>query len=188
MNARKASALRITGGILKGRTIPVPPGIIRPAMDKMRESVFAVLGDLSGLSFLDLFSGSGIVALEAASRGASHIEAVESDKYKLKKLIGNCSVSPVHIQCHLMPVELFINRASRAYNFIFCDPPFAYKYKNDLIVRITTSCLMTGNSLLLLHRQKKETAALHAKQLFFELQDSRIFGNSVVDFYKKNTN
>ena len=62
--------MRITGGTLCGRRIEMPDGIIRPAMDRMRESVFAILGDLSGRSFLDIFSGSGIIALEAASRGA----------------------------------------------------------------------------------------------------------------------
>jgi 16S rRNA (guanine966-N2)-methyltransferase len=64
--------MRITGGKYRGRIVEVPKGTleIRPAMDRMRESVFAVLGDLSGLSFLDLFSGSGIIAMEAASRGA----------------------------------------------------------------------------------------------------------------------
>jgi 16S rRNA (guanine(966)-N(2))-methyltransferase RsmD len=81
--------MRITGGTLKGRRIEVPRGIIRPAMDRMRESIFAVLGDLSGLSFLDIFSGSGIIALEAASRGAGPVEAVEMDPHKRKTLIKN---------------------------------------------------------------------------------------------------
>ena len=89
--------MRITGGTLKGRTIPVPPGVIRPAMDRMRESVFAVLGDLSGSSFLDLFSGSGIIILEAASRGAVYLEAVEADRIKWKTLISNVSLSSFSI-------------------------------------------------------------------------------------------
>ena len=57
--------MRITGGALAGRIIRCPDGIIRPAMDRMRESVFAILGDLSGASWLDMFSGSGTVAIEA---------------------------------------------------------------------------------------------------------------------------
>ncbi|HOX18306.1 MAG TPA: RsmD family RNA methyltransferase, partial [Spirochaetales bacterium] len=67
--------MRVTGGSLAGRTLKVPKGPldIRPAMDRMRESVFAVLGDLSGMSFLDLFAGSGVLGLEAASRGASRV-------------------------------------------------------------------------------------------------------------------
>ena len=72
--------MRITGGELKGRIIKCPDGIIRPAMDRMRESVFAVLGPLNGASFLDLFSGSGTIAIEAVSRGASSVELVEKDR------------------------------------------------------------------------------------------------------------
>ena len=59
--------MSITGGELRGRTIKCPDGVIRPAMDRMRESLFSILGDLSGKSFLDLFSGSGTIAIEAVS-------------------------------------------------------------------------------------------------------------------------
>ena len=186
--SQKSSVLRITGGNLKGRTISVPPGIIRPAMDKMRESLFAVIGDISGASFLDLFSGSGIIVLEAASRGALHLEAVESDRQKLHTLIDNCSLSAIRIYCHLLPVELYIKRASRSFDFIFCDPPFMYRYKNDLLLRIGMSKLMNETSLLMIHHPKKEISDLQAKDNFLVLQESRVYGNSVVGFFKKNLN
>ena len=76
--------MRITGGKLKGRIIKCPDGVIRPAMDRMRESVFAILGDLTGKSWLDLFSGSGTIAIEAVSRGASSVELCEKDRIKVK--------------------------------------------------------------------------------------------------------
>ncbi len=71
--------MRVTGGMYRGRRIDCPPGDIRPAMDRMRVSLFAVLGDLSGTSFLDLFSGSGVIGVEAASRGAAPVVLVERD-------------------------------------------------------------------------------------------------------------
>ena len=80
--------MRITGGKLKGRIIECPDGIIRPAMDRMRESVFSILGDLTGKSWLDLFSGSGTIAIEAASRGANPIELCEKDKIKVNTLLN----------------------------------------------------------------------------------------------------
>src|SRR5215469_6325721 len=126
-----AATLRITGGTLCGRRIKVPDGVIRPSMDQMRESVFACLGDLSGKSFLDLFSGSGIIALEAASRGAAYIEAVESDPLKRKILLENVSISPVRINCRFISCELYVLRAKRQFDFIFLDPPFPYQYKWD---------------------------------------------------------
>ena len=183
--SQKEPVLRITGGSQQGRTIPVPPGIIRPAMNKMRESVFSIIGDLSGASFLDLFSGSGIIALEAASRGALYLEAVESDKKKQKTLISNCSIAAVGIQCRFMPVELYIKRSKRAFDYIFCDPPFAYKYKEELLISIASSVLMNETTVLMIHREKKEMFALQSNQINLNLQYSRYYGNSVVDFFCK---
>jgi len=186
--AHRASLLRITGGNLKGRTIKIPPGIIRPAMDKMRESLFAVLGDLSGASFLDLFSGSGIISLEAASRGAAHLEAVESDKLKSKILISNAALSPVHIYCHFITAELFIKQArKKSFDYIFCDPPFDYRYKDELILNIGLSPLMGKTSLLMIHHPKKEKINLLNVQNILALKENRLYGNSRIDFFQKKT-
>ena len=83
--------MRITGGKYCRRNVVCPPGVIRPAMDRMRESLFSILGDLTGCSFLDLFSGSGCVAIEAASRGASQIHLVEMDRGKKATIEKNLS-------------------------------------------------------------------------------------------------
>jgi len=178
-------ALRITGGSLKGRTIQVPAGVIRPAMDKMRESIFAILGDLSGASFLDFFSGSGIIAMEAASRGASYLEAVESDRLKRKTLVTNTNLSPVRIRCRFMPAELYIRRAKRSFDYIFCDPPFEYQYKTELTDAIGSSPLMSKDSLLMFHRPKTENFYQRDTRKNLLRQETRFYGNSAVDFFKK---
>jgi len=151
----------------------------------MRESVFACLGDLSGQSFVDIFTGSGIIALEAASRGASYIEAVENDPQKRKTLLHNVAISPVRIHCRFLSAELYVRRAKRVFDIIFLDPPFPYQYKWELMARIAVSPLASAGSLMLLHRprqdyQKEEIEALHK-------QDSRAYGRSVVDFFKVKT-
>jgi len=167
---------------LCGRLVQVPAGIIRPSMDKMRESVFASLGDLSGKSFLDIFSGSGIIALEAVSRGASPVEAVENDPAKRKTLLENVSLSPVRIQCRFISAELYVKRGKLPFDLIFLDPPFPYQYKWELVSRIAASSLVSCGSVILMHRprqdyQKENIAAL-------ERTDSREYGRSVVDFFK----
>jgi 16S rRNA (guanine(966)-N(2))-methyltransferase RsmD len=173
--------MRITGGALRGRQVKVPEGIIRPAMDRMRESVFASLGDLSGLSFLDLFSGSGIIALEAASRGAAYIEAVEMDSLKRKILLENVQISPVRINCRFMAAELYVKRAKRPFDLIFCDPPFPYKFKWQLVEAVSLSKLMIPGSRLLLHRPREDYPEKIPAKLI--KKDSREFGRSVVDFF-----
>jgi 16S rRNA (guanine(966)-N(2))-methyltransferase RsmD len=176
--------VRITGGLLKGRKVSVPPGIIRPSMDRMRESVFASLGDISGLSFLDIFTGSGIIALEAASRGASPVEAVEQDKQKMKILLENVSISSCRINCHLMPAELFIKRAKNSFNIIFLDPPFPYKYKWELVENIAACQLSLNGTKILIHRPRNDF--LNKPISYIEKYDVREYGRSVVDFFTVN--
>jgi 16S rRNA (guanine(966)-N(2))-methyltransferase RsmD len=151
-------------------------------MAQMRESVFASLGDLYGKSFLDIFSGSGIIALEAASRGAGPVEAVENDPLKRKTLLENVSISPVRIHCRFISAELYVQRGKVPFDFVFLDPPFPYKYKWELLSRIAASQLVSRGSAVLMHRprqdyQKENIAAL-------ERTDSREYGRSTVDFFK----
>jgi 16S rRNA (guanine(966)-N(2))-methyltransferase RsmD len=151
-------------------------------MDQMRESVFACLGDLGGHSFLDIFSGSGIIALEAASRGADYIEAVKNDPLKWNTLLKNVSIAPVKIHCRFISAELYVKRAKKTFDFIFLDPPFPYQYKWDLLSRIAASPLVSVDSEVLLHRPNKERPS--GGLLPLERLDSREYGRSVVDFFK----
>ena len=178
--------MRITGGILKGRNVEVPPGIIRPSMDKMRESVFSILGDLNGLCFLDIFSGSGIIALEAASRGATYIEAVESDPLKRKILLKNVSISPVRINCRFISAELYIQRVKRPFNVIFLDPPFPYRFRWELMQKLSVSTAVSDETIIIIHRPRKDLQKEVIEYL--KLKDSREFGNSTVDFYNFKNN
>ena len=142
--------MRITGGKLKGRIIKCPDGVIRPAMDRMRESVFAILGDLTGKSWLDLFSGSGTIAIEAVSRGASSVELCEKDRIKVNTVLENVSVTEkecgVKIQCHFMPVEYFIKRCKSQFDYIFFDPPFPYKFNEQLIADLVETDLIESET------------------------------------------
>jgi 16S rRNA (guanine(966)-N(2))-methyltransferase RsmD len=151
-------------------------------MDQMRESVFACLGDISGLSFLDIFSGSGIIALEAASRGASYIEAVENDPLKRKILLKNVNISPVRVQCHFISAELYVQRAKRSFDYIFMDPPFPYQYKWELVARIAASTLVSQETIILLHRPRQDYQKEEIPLLF--KTDCREYGRSVVDFFR----
>jgi 16S rRNA (guanine(966)-N(2))-methyltransferase RsmD len=155
-------------------------------MDRMRESVFATLGDLEECPFLDLFSGSGIIALEAASRGANPVEAVEKDPVKWKTLLRNVALAPERIQCRFMPAEQYIRRARRSFGVIFCDPPFAYRFKGELVRSIAASPLVRSGSWLLVHRPEEDFYLDNLGDAFFsggvEREASKRYGRSVVDF------
>src|SRR2546422_4878742 len=89
--ARYNPRMRIIGGEARGRPIRTPAGReTRPALDRVRESVFAILGErLEGASVLDLFAGAGGFGLEAVSRGAHRVVFVERDPAALRVLERN---------------------------------------------------------------------------------------------------
>lgn len=178
--------MRITGGKLKGRNIHCPDGVIRPAMDKMRESFFAVLGPLDGKSFLDLFSGSGTIAIEAVSRGAESVVLCEKDKIKIGTLLENVSiiesVTNQKIECKFMAVELFLKRCKKKFDVIFCDPPFPYKFHEQLVEIVSSRNLLTEDGVLLIHRPSERKMADKIANLC--KKDTRVYGHSILEFYK----
>jgi 16S rRNA (guanine966-N2)-methyltransferase len=177
--------MRITGGIYCGRTIELPSAQleIRPAMDRMRESVFAVLGDLTGMSFLDLFSGSGILALEAASRGANPVMCVERDRAKFPVLLKNVAIAEQRIECKAQPVELFLVRNRIPFDIAFLDPPFPYAYKIDLLKALTSGPNLKDGGLALIHFPKEDRLPETVGTL--AVVDERVYGRSIVRFYRK---
>jgi len=82
-----------------------------------------------------------------------------------------------------MSAELFVKRAKRSFDIIFCDPPFPYRFKRQLVLSIANSPLMTENSLLLIHRPREDH--FDDPPLPLTLEDRREYGRSIVDFYRK---
>lgn len=143
--------MRVTGGIYKGRTVKMPPGTVRPTMDRMRESFFGMLGPLDGLRFLDLFGGSGIVAIEAVSRGARSAVTVERDRKNARVLRENIGLAEGKVEAVFLPVERFVRGAKEAFDIIYIDPPFRYAYSADLLDRIGRSRTVHETTLVLIH-------------------------------------
>lgn len=177
--------MRVTGGIYSGRQVKCPKGIIRPSMDRMRESVFSILGNLEGLSFLDMFSGSGIIGIEAASRGAEPVVLVEKDFIKKNVIKENISFVESEISLRLMSVERYIQcMPDGSFNLIFLDPPFPRQKKKDLIYKIGESELLNENGILMIHYPQEDN--LNEEQFEkFDLIDERKYGRSIVLFYRK---
>jgi 16S rRNA (guanine966-N2)-methyltransferase len=174
--------MRITGGSYRGRVVSCPPGVIRPAMDRMRESLFAVLGDLTGCSFLDLYAGSGVVGIEAASRGAEPVVFVEKDPGKRAVLVKNTSFLTQARQIHIMPVERYLARQSARFDFIFLDPPFGQKGTEEVLRTIMARGTLAEQGLLLAHLPREQLPAEPPEGL--RLADRRDYGRSVLLFYR----
>jgi len=159
--------VRVTGGLYRGRTLQVPPRDIRPVTDRMREALFNVLAArgvvLEGTSFLDLFSGSGCMAVEAASRGAAAVDLVERDARKRPYLERNTSFVEAEVKIHVMPSERYLARVRRlqstGWDLVFADPPYAYRHKPALLAAVAACAGVRAGALVAVHTPAGEVLA-----------------------------
>lgn len=119
----------VTGGHLRGRTLlaPVPEGV-RPTSSRTREALFSILGqDLAGLSFLDVFGGTGAIALEAASRGAAPVTVTERAPLALATIAANIATMKVAIDVRPLDATTLVSPEGTPKleaDIVYLDPPF----------------------------------------------------------------
>lgn len=119
--------VRIIGGHWRSRLITFPEqSDLRPTPDRIRETVFNWLGqDLSGLSCLDLFAGSGALGFEAASRGAKQVVMVDADAKIYRALHENKEkLQAAQVELVRMNALNFMVSDVRQFDVIFLDPPY----------------------------------------------------------------
>ena len=158
--------MRIIGGTGKGKPLisPTSDGV-RPTSDRAREGLFSTLesafDSMHDLNFLDLFAGSGAVGVEALSRGASLVHAVESEPETAEIAISNFKTLSEPSRKH----KVFQSRASRflesefpiKYDIIFMDPPYELPNSEiaDLLDTIIHKDLLQPRGLIAIERETK---------------------------------
>lgn len=122
--------MRVVAGRLRSRAIDAPKGTAtRPTSDRVRESLFAVLGDLAGARVLDLYAGSGALGIEAISRGAARAVLVEAARPALA-VIGK-NVATLGLGDVVRVVSRKVGQAASAlagdgpFDLVLVDPPYA---------------------------------------------------------------
>jgi 16S rRNA (guanine966-N2)-methyltransferase len=126
--------MRVIAGAHGGRVLSAPRGrATRPTSDRVREAVFSILGDVSGLSVLDLYAGSGALAIEALSRGAASATLVDSAPAAIAAIRRNLTALGVEAEVRRGEARTFLRAASRSapqYDLVFLDPP--YRHTSEL--------------------------------------------------------
>lgn len=131
--------MRVISGSLKGRSIKGEKIIgTRPTMDKIKESVFAMIqDDIEEAVGLDLFAGSGSLGIEAISNGAKMIYFIDNNKIAIKTIFDNVTTFNIEKQATIilndyMKSLLYFKNNYCKFNIIFLDPP----YKENLITNV----------------------------------------------------
>ena len=124
----KSTGVRIVGGRWRGRRLVIPSGTeVRPTPDRVRETLFNWLApSLPGAQCLDLFAGTGVLGLEALSRGAAGSTFVEHDPVLVRALEDRISALAAEARVfHEEALEFLASRPRRPFDIVFVDPPYA---------------------------------------------------------------
>lgn len=164
----------------------MPKGI-RPTQDKVRKAVFDILGDINGLSFLELFAGSGAVGFEAASRGVTELTLVEESRDALKEIRNNIESLSL-TSCNLYPFAA--EKAIRAFykdklkfDIIFIDPPYYKDMAKKTLQMLGGYDILAPNGLLVVQHFKKDILQNKAGDL--KLFRESKYGDTILSFYRK---
>jgi 16S rRNA (guanine966-N2)-methyltransferase len=118
--------MRVVGGEFGGRRLASPPGRsreVRPTSDRARETLFALLGRIDGMRVLDLFCGTGALAIEALSRGADSAVLVDTDPKLARRNVAELGLSN---RCQVVRSDAvrYLARSEERFGLILCDPPY----------------------------------------------------------------
>lgn len=183
--------MRIVAGSARGRALAGPrPGSahIRPTADRVRETLFNVLGQwLEGQVVLDLYAGTGALALEALSRGASRAVLVDQDREALALCRSNARSLGFEPQAEVLaqPVEravkLLAQRGER-FDLIFADPPYAARQVERVLEQVVGEGLLAAAGTLVVEHDRREPAP--QEQAGLRRVDQRRFGDTLVSLYR----
>ena len=171
--------LRITGGELGGRRIQAPKGPkLRPTTERVREAVFSILGDVSGSRVLDLFCGTGALAIEALSRGASEATLVDTHPAAARRNLEALDLTD-RARTIRSDAARFLRRAEDgSYDLVLCDPPYrlADRLAADLDPLIRGVLAESGRVMI-------ESSPDKPLQMELPLLTERAYGDTLIRVY-----
>lgn len=161
-NKQSSYQLRIIGGAWRGRKLTFPPVEgLRPTPDRIRETLFNWLtAAIPGARCLDLFAGSGALGIEALSRGATHVDFVDSATAVINQLQQNFELlNTQNANAYQNNADSWLsNRDSEqpAYDIVFLDPPFHQQMLPHAINALENSGVLADNSWVYIETSKDE--------------------------------
>ena len=181
------STLRVIAGSAKGRRLKLVPGdSTRPIMDRVKEALFGIIGiDILDARFLDLFAGTGSVAIEALSRGAAHAVMLDLDRNAIVTIRDNLAITGLAERAEVRRTDAFAFLAGRVqpFEFIYVAPP-QYKglWQRALLAVDAQPGWLAPGGQLIVQIDPEEDAAVELQH--FTRTDARKYGRTLLVFYR----
>ncbi len=175
--------MRIIAGKYKGRIIHEAHGHrTHPMSEKIRGALFNALGDIEGLRVFDAFTGTGAVAIEALSRGAAHVTAIDEDKEAFRCATKNCKALTLekYMQVTQANVSSWSERnPSALFDIVIADPPYD-DIQTDILQKLTRH-VKSGGLYILSLPAGADDVRIEGCECIAEKQ----YGDARLDFYRK---
>jgi len=187
--------MRIIGGSYRNKLLKAPKGDkTRPTLAILRKALFDIVqAHITDVHFLDLFAGSGLIGLEALSRGAAHTTFVENDRAALHAIKENIKILHLEKQTSILPFDALhalrtLAKKKKAFDIIYIDPPYTLiessPILHDLLLFIDTHALLAKEGILFIEAPASvKPPALTLTSL--QHLNSRTFSDTILHQYRR---
>lgn len=182
--------MRVIAGTAGSLRLKTPEGTdTRPTTDRIKETLFNMLQPyLGGAVFVDLFSGSGGIGIEALSRGARHAYFVENDKKALSCIMANLQFTRLADQATVLKTDVMsalYGIHEKAADIVFMDPPYDCGHENRVLAVLRELPWVTENTLIVMETSLQSDVAW-IEELGFSLEKEKRYKTNRHIFCRKN--
>jgi len=175
--------MRIIGGVLKGLRLNPPKNLpVRPTTDLAKEALFNILQnkiEFEGIKVLDLFSGTGGISMEFASRGADEVVSIDRSIHCINYLKDASRQHKLEqIKTYKADVFKYLQLETEQYNLIFADPPYDLNQIPEIPKLIFDKNLLLPGGLLIVEHQSLQNLSNHPAFI-----EQRTYGHSSFSFF-----
>jgi len=180
--------MRIISGEAGGRRLRAPRGAAtRPTADRVREALVNILGSAAGLSVLDLFAGTGALALEALSRGAAHAVLVDHAEAAVRVIHANLAALGYADRARVLRLDVeralrLLAREGARFDLIFVDPPYEGPVAAAALAVLGEGSLLAPDALVVVEHDAKNRPP--SEQGALCLGQRRKYGQTEVSLYQ----
>jgi 16S rRNA (guanine966-N2)-methyltransferase len=182
--------MRIVAGSAKGRVLAAPKSddVIRPTADRVRETIFNVLGQrCDGLTVLDLFAGTGALGLEAVSRGAVKAVLVDRGQEALELCRQNVATLKFGDRVEILKASAIegivsLGKKKQVFELVFSDPPYALTAGLAVLEALEQAQIVSDGGVAIIEHGREEVLPERVGR--FERIDERDFGTAIVTMFR----